>query len=171
MQYLKYFAVNICKQNATEHGFNLWAINDRIFSSEVMNAACSEAAAEFQKILGQHGAVFNEPIGALAHLGLSRAYTLQSDSAKARAKYQHFLTLSKDPDPDIAILIAPKRSTRSCSSSDLLSSLLRAPGNGLRAHRHLQMGGQMAQLFQLGSFPIGNDLHLTSRSGRILVQE
>jgi eukaryotic-like serine/threonine-protein kinase len=48
--------------------------------------------------------VFNEPIGALAHLGLARAYVLQSDTTKAEAAYQEFLTLWKDADPDISIL-------------------------------------------------------------------
>jgi hypothetical protein len=64
----------------------------------------SEAAAEFQKILDQRGVVFNEPIGALAHPGLARAYLLQGDTAKAKTAYQDFLTLWKDADPDIPIL-------------------------------------------------------------------
>jgi serine/threonine protein kinase len=64
----------------------------------------SEAAAEFQKILDHRGIVLNEPIGALAHLQLGRAYTMQGDTAKARAAYQDFLTLWKDADPDIPIL-------------------------------------------------------------------
>ena len=64
----------------------------------------SEAAAEFQKILGHRGIVLNEPIGALAHLQLGRAYALQGDVAKARASYQDFLTLWKDADPDVPIL-------------------------------------------------------------------
>jgi tetratricopeptide (TPR) repeat protein len=64
----------------------------------------SEAAAEFQKILSQRGVVVNEPIGALAHLGLARAYVLQGDAAKARVAYQDFLTLWKDADPEIPIL-------------------------------------------------------------------
>jgi DNA-binding winged helix-turn-helix (wHTH) protein len=63
-----------------------------------------EAAAEFQKILDHRGIVLNEPIGALAHLQLGRAYALQSDTAKAKAAYQDFLTLWKDADPDIPIL-------------------------------------------------------------------
>ena len=63
-----------------------------------------EAAAEFQKILDHRAIVLNEPIGALAHLQLGRAYALQSDIAKARAAYQDFLTLWKDADPDIPIL-------------------------------------------------------------------
>jgi len=54
------------------------------------------------------GIVVNQPIGALAHLGLARAYALQDDKAKARAAYQDFLTLWKDADPDIPILIAAK---------------------------------------------------------------
>ncbi len=65
----------------------------------------TEAAAEFQKILDHRGIVLNEPIGALAHLGLARAYAMQGDTAKARAAYQDFLTLWKDADPDIPILI------------------------------------------------------------------
>jgi eukaryotic-like serine/threonine-protein kinase len=62
------------------------------------------AAAEFQKILDHPGLVVNEPIGALVHLGLARAYAQQGDSAKARTKYQDFFALWKDADPDIPIL-------------------------------------------------------------------
>jgi len=68
----------------------------------------TEAVGEFQKILDHRGIVLNEPIGALAHLQLGRAYALQGDTAKARAAYQDFLTLWKDADPDIPILIAAK---------------------------------------------------------------
>jgi len=69
----------------------------------------SEAAAEFQKILGYRRAILgNSPVGALAPLGLARAYIQQGDTAKARGAYQDFLTLWKDADPDIPILIAAK---------------------------------------------------------------
>ena len=68
----------------------------------------SEAAAEFQKILDHRGIVLNDPIGALAHLGLARAYAVQGDTTKAKAAYQDFLTLWKDADPDIPIHIAAK---------------------------------------------------------------
>jgi tetratricopeptide (TPR) repeat protein/predicted Ser/Thr protein kinase len=66
------------------------------------------AAAEFQKIIDRPGLVVNEPIGALAHLQLARAYVLQGDTVKARAVYQDFLTLWKDADPDIPIFIGAK---------------------------------------------------------------
>ncbi len=67
-----------------------------------------QAATEFQKILDYRGVVLNEPIGALSHLGLARAYALQGDTVKARAAYQGFLTLWKDADPEIPILVAAK---------------------------------------------------------------
>jgi serine/threonine protein kinase len=63
-----------------------------------------EAIGEFQKFLDHSGVVRNFPLGALAHLGLGRAYALQGDTAKTRAAYQDFFTLWKDADPDIPIL-------------------------------------------------------------------
>jgi eukaryotic-like serine/threonine-protein kinase len=63
-----------------------------------------QAAAEFQKILDHRGLVLNQPIGALAHLGLGRAYVLQGDLPKAKVAYQDFLTLWKDADQDIPVL-------------------------------------------------------------------
>jgi DNA-binding winged helix-turn-helix (wHTH) protein/Flp pilus assembly protein TadD len=64
----------------------------------------SGAAAEFQKILDHRGLLWNCATGALAHLGLARAYALEGETANARAAYQDFLTLWKDADPDIPIL-------------------------------------------------------------------
>jgi hypothetical protein len=88
----------------------------------------NRAAAEFQKFIDHRGLVENFPWGALARLGLARAYALQAGlpvaavydrrkedgargaplqpeaRAKARAAYQDFLTLWKDADPDIPIL-------------------------------------------------------------------
>ncbi len=63
-----------------------------------------EAAAEFQKIIDHRGVVLNFPLGALAHLGLGRAYAQSGDTAKARSAYQDFLALWKDADADIPIL-------------------------------------------------------------------
>jgi eukaryotic-like serine/threonine-protein kinase len=77
-----------------------------------------EAAAEFQKILDKRTIVQNFITGALAHLGLARAYALEAASAqgaeaeaaraKARASYNDFFTLWKDADPGLPILIAAK---------------------------------------------------------------
>jgi eukaryotic-like serine/threonine-protein kinase len=63
----------------------------------------TQAAGEFQKITDRRSIGLN-PVGALAHLGLARAYAMQGDTAKARAKCQDFLTLWKDADPDTPIL-------------------------------------------------------------------
>jgi len=66
------------------------------------------AATEFQKFIEHRGVVANFPLGALARLQLARAYAMQGDTAKAKAAYQDFLTLWKDADPDIPILIQAK---------------------------------------------------------------
>jgi len=63
----------------------------------------AEPGGNFQKFLDHPGVVGNEPIGALAHLGLGRAYVLAGDNAKAKTAYEDFLALWKDADPDIPI--------------------------------------------------------------------
>jgi eukaryotic-like serine/threonine-protein kinase len=65
----------------------------------------TQAAAEFQKILDWPGVVVNEPIGALAKLGLARAYAAQNEGAKARDAYRDFLALWRDADPAVPILL------------------------------------------------------------------
>jgi eukaryotic-like serine/threonine-protein kinase len=64
----------------------------------------SDAVAAFQKIVDHPGETLNDPVGALAHLGLARAYALSGDTRKARTAYQDFFALWKDADPDIPIL-------------------------------------------------------------------
>jgi DNA-binding winged helix-turn-helix (wHTH) protein/tetratricopeptide (TPR) repeat protein len=66
----------------------------------------SEAAGEFQKLIDQRAVVANCPFGALAHLWLGRAHALAGDAVAAGKSYQEFLSLWKDADPDIPILIA-----------------------------------------------------------------
>jgi serine/threonine protein kinase/tetratricopeptide (TPR) repeat protein len=68
----------------------------------------SEAAIQFLRIIAWRGVVVNQAIGALAHLGLARAFEVQGDTARARAAYREFLTLWKDADLDIPILRAAK---------------------------------------------------------------
>jgi eukaryotic-like serine/threonine-protein kinase len=77
-----------------------------------------EAAAEFQKIVDHRALVVNFVTGALAHLGLARAYALGAASgkdadaeaarAKARAAYDDFFTLWKDADHDLPVLLQAK---------------------------------------------------------------
>jgi eukaryotic-like serine/threonine-protein kinase len=62
------------------------------------------AAAEFQKLIDHRGITWSCTTGALARLGLGRAYALAGDTAKARTNYQEFFALWKDADPDIPIL-------------------------------------------------------------------
>jgi serine/threonine protein kinase/predicted Zn-dependent protease len=64
----------------------------------------NEAAAEFHKILDHNGIVWNCWTGALARLGLARAYELSAETSKARDAYQDFLSLWKEADPDIPLL-------------------------------------------------------------------
>jgi tetratricopeptide (TPR) repeat protein len=63
-----------------------------------------EAEAEFQKVLDRRGIVLADPIGALAHLQLGRAYVIQGDRTQAKSAYQSFLTLWKDADRDLPVL-------------------------------------------------------------------
>jgi DNA-binding winged helix-turn-helix (wHTH) protein len=86
-----------------------------------------EAATEFQKFLDHRGAVGINPLGALAHLGLARAYVLQGDIAKARGAYQNFLALWKDADPDIPVLMQARAEYASLNS---LAKLVAIPRSG-----------------------------------------
>jgi tetratricopeptide (TPR) repeat protein len=66
------------------------------------------AEGEFQNIVDHAGIVGNEPIGALAHLGLARSFSLSGNTAKAKSEYQNFLALWKDADPNIPLLTQAK---------------------------------------------------------------
>jgi len=64
----------------------------------------AKASAEFQKILNHPGIVVADPIGALAHLQLGRAFALAGEKTEAKIAYQDFLALWKDADHGIPIL-------------------------------------------------------------------
>ena len=72
--------------------------------AHLKNHQPSDAADDFQQIIDHRGVSPSAPEWTLAHLGLARAYALQSDTAKTRAAYEDFFTLWKDADPDIPIL-------------------------------------------------------------------
>jgi tetratricopeptide (TPR) repeat protein len=80
------------------------------FRGQAYLAAKNSAAAaeEFQKILDHASIVGNEPIAALAHLGLARADSVSGNSAKAKTEYENFFSLWKDADPDIPLLVQAK---------------------------------------------------------------
>jgi hypothetical protein len=105
-----------------------------------------KAAEEFQKILDHPGIVGNYPLGALAHLGLGRAYALQSgnlasgncplDPGKcseggrqseildnASKAYEDFFALWKDADSDIPVLIQARTEYQSLIKAGRLGSL------------------------------------------------
>jgi tetratricopeptide (TPR) repeat protein len=78
----------------------------------------TDAATEFEKIIDHAGMVWNCSTGALAHLGLARANSLESkqakgavaDAARVRAlnQYKQFLDLWKDADPGVPIFKTAK---------------------------------------------------------------
>jgi tetratricopeptide (TPR) repeat protein len=68
----------------------------------------TEAVAEFQKILDHPGIVGLDPLSALAHLRLGRAFALSGDKIKAKAAYSAFLALWKNADLDVPIFKSAK---------------------------------------------------------------
>jgi DNA-binding winged helix-turn-helix (wHTH) protein/tetratricopeptide (TPR) repeat protein len=68
----------------------------------------NHAAAEFQKFIDHRTLATNAEWAALARLGLARAYAMQGETVKARVEYLDFLTLWKDADPDIPVLMGAK---------------------------------------------------------------
>jgi predicted Zn-dependent protease len=68
----------------------------------------NRAVGEFQKFIDHPGLVSTFPWGALARLGLARAYVLQGDTPHAHAEYRDFLALWKDADPDVPVLMQAK---------------------------------------------------------------
>jgi tetratricopeptide (TPR) repeat protein len=92
--------------NGLNFGYYLGGLHSAYVRGEAFIAAkqYAEAAAEFQKILNHRGLVGLDPIGALAHLQLARAFVLSGDKTKAKTAYEDFLTLWKDADPDVPVL-------------------------------------------------------------------
>lgn len=76
------------------------------FSS--LPAGVPTPSANIKKMINARTILQNCPLGALARLGLTRAYVLSNDAPKAKSTYQEFFTLWKDADPDIPIFITAK---------------------------------------------------------------
>ncbi len=119
---------SLAKAEPYELGFPVAYFNFSLYPVYLRGEAYLEArqgaaaASEFEKILNHPGIVQNEPIAALAHLGLGRAYAREAASSvsgekggaktplqqgalsKAHAAYQDFLDIWQNADPDIPIL-------------------------------------------------------------------
>ncbi len=63
-----------------------------------------EAVTEFQKILDHRGVVGSEPIGALAHLQMGRAFVLMGETDKAKQAYEDFFAEWTGADAAIPVL-------------------------------------------------------------------
>jgi tetratricopeptide (TPR) repeat protein len=100
-------------QSATQYELGIMGTGTGLYPIYVRGQAYlatregSKAAGEFQKIVN-HRTIGLNPLGALAHLGLARAFVLQGDTAKAKQAYQDFLTIWKDADSDIPVLKGAK---------------------------------------------------------------
>lgn len=62
------------------------------------------AVKEFEKILANPGMALNEPIAALAVLGLARGFGLQGKNDQAGSRYEEFLELWRQADSGIPVL-------------------------------------------------------------------
>jgi tetratricopeptide (TPR) repeat protein len=68
----------------------------------------SAAAMEFQKIFDHTGVVVSDPVGVIAHLQQGRAFALSGEKVRAKGSFTDFLTLWKEADADIPILVQAK---------------------------------------------------------------
>jgi len=75
------------------------------------------AAAEFQKFIDHRGVVVNFPWGALARLGLGRAYALcRATRRKPSPRIKISSPSGKTPTPTFRFSSPQKRNTQSCST-------------------------------------------------------
>ena len=96
--------------NGLNRSFYLGGLHSAYVRGEALVAGrrYAEAVAEFQKILDHRGIVGLDPIGALAHLQLGKAFAFSGDKAKAKAAYHAFLALWKNADLNVPILKSAK---------------------------------------------------------------
>jgi DNA-binding winged helix-turn-helix (wHTH) protein/tetratricopeptide (TPR) repeat protein len=64
----------------------------------------TNAAVQFKQMLDYPGITLNFPVGALARLGLGRAYALSNQIKESQDAYQAFFSLWKDADSEIPVL-------------------------------------------------------------------
>lgn len=73
----------------------------------------SQPAAEFQKILDHRGIVTDDPIGAVAHYQIARAYTQSGDKVKRTLLMKRFSLSGRMPTPTLLSFSKPTPTTRS----------------------------------------------------------
>ena len=78
----------------------------------------TRAANQFQKMVDHRGCVQSFLLGTIVHLQLAHGFAAPEGNIKERAAYQDFLTLWRDADPEIPILIAAKSGYLSSISSE-----------------------------------------------------
>jgi hypothetical protein len=115
--------------NGIDFNFYLGGLHSAYVRGESLTSAhrYAEAAAEFQKILDHPGVVGTDPIGALAHLQLGRAFALAGDKVRAKTAYQDFLTLWKDADADLPYLKQAKAEYANLSTATAFVPRIRSP--------------------------------------------
>jgi eukaryotic-like serine/threonine-protein kinase len=89
------------------------------------------ATAEFKTFVDYRGLVGSFAWGALARLGLARAYVLQGDHAKARTSYEDFLAIWANADQDVPILKQAKAEYASLKSGKIPKRALPQARSGL----------------------------------------
>lgn len=77
----------------------------------------ADAVIEFRKILDARGFAPVSVLYPLAHLGLARAAAALGDAAQARQSYQEFLTLWRDADADLPMLLDAKREAEALTTA------------------------------------------------------
>ena len=75
-----------------------------------------EAAAQFQKVLDNHGVATTGVYWPLSRLGLARALAQTGDTENSLAQYREFLDLWKNADPDARILNQAKAEYKTLSA-------------------------------------------------------
>ena len=85
------------------------------------------AVAEFQKILDHGGLLWNSATGALARLGLARAYAQAGNAEKSLAQYREFLALWKNADPDLRVLKEAKAEYKKLSERSTSKAMIGFP--------------------------------------------
>src|SRR5260370_31867102 len=96
-------------RGAAEHGLAFTLSFNYLYPAYIRGLAYLElgdgrsAAAQFQKLIDNPGFTVRHVTGPLAWLQLGRAQKMMGDEASARKRYESFLALWKDADPDVPI--------------------------------------------------------------------